>query len=122
MLITVSFRHHRTNLISIAGNGGPLPEITALRVEVDETKNPAGAPAILSSYVFDDPFGLTIGWCYWCMGLEALSDVLTYLLWEQAGKSLLIPATKVVVTKIEYSSFHFTELGELGEMVETAAA
>lgn len=115
MIVTVSFHHHRTNLVSIGGNGGPLPEVTALRVEVDETKNPAGAPAIQSSYVVDDLFGLAIGWCHWCGDLKSLGDVLTYLVWEQAGKPLHPPAIQLVVTKIEYSSFHFTNLGELGD-------
>lgn len=107
------FRHHGTQLLTVAGPGEKLPEITHLIVEVDVTQNRAGAAEHRSSYLFEDPHGLLIGICHWCLDLKQLGDTLGGLWWQENGRPEI--PEHFVITKIFHSRFRFTNLGALGE-------
>ena len=113
------FRHHRTTLLTVGGPGPALPEITHLRLEVDETQNPANAPELRHSYLIEDLFGLRIGCCYWCSDLEMLGETLSGIWWRENNRQS--PSPKFAVTKIIHSDFYFNSLGELGKQTTVAA-
>ena len=118
MIVNFYFRHYRTTLLSVAGKGQQLPEMTSMSLEVDEKANPPGAPELRSSYTFEDEFGLIIGGCYWCTNLSELSEWLTGMLWQQ-DKAAKVPTFSV--TKIHFSQIRFNGLGELGSKRTVAA-
>ncbi len=113
-MVVFYFQHDRTPQLSIAGRGPNLPVMTHLRLEVDETKNPPGAPALHNSYLIKDPFGFAIELCYFSTDLKTLGDTLGYLVWCETGRPA--KGTKFVLTKIYHSDFHFTALGELSSV------
>ena len=118
MNITFYFRHYGTRVVSIGGTGQQLPEMTCMRLEVDEKANPADAPQLCSSYTLEDMFGLIVGGCFWCNDLKALGEWLTCTLWQR-DKPAKTPT--ISVTKILYSRIEFNGLGELGSKAAIAA-